>query len=121
MWRRLAGAILGLRSSARAVPDVPFIKREPQLLLRALVTTDQIADGKRFVDLAVHREVHSNKFFATAASVLRRVSEIAMQRKTVYVVIALLQHFAVPFEIGGHERSARSAGDQSERRIYIAH
>src|SRR5262249_50235572 len=112
MWRRLTGTILGLRSSARAVPDVPFIKREPQLLLGSLVPTDQVADCKGFRYLPVHSQVHGNEFFAAAASLLFGISKVAVQRHPINVVVTLLQHLAVRFKIGGHKRSAGSARNQ---------
>ena len=49
------------------------------------------------------------------------VSDIAMQRKRIDILVALLQNFAVPFQIGGHPRTARSAGDELQRRINGAH
>src|SRR5215467_3219007 len=33
----------------------------------------------------------------------------------------MFEYFAVPLQIGGHERSTRSASDKLDRRIHIAH
>src|SRR5947209_2353875 len=93
MRRLLALAI----AVAFAIPDVPFIEREPQLLGRSFVTAHQVANRKRFGDLAIHGEVQCDKFFAATAGFFRSVSEIAMQREAVHIFVTLFEHFAVPF------------------------
>src|ERR1700686_5051919 len=98
---------------ARAVPDVPFIEGEPELFWGALVAADEIANGDGFGDLAVHREIHGQEFRAVATGCLA-VVKIAMQGEAVDVVVALLEDFTIPLEIGGHERAAGAAGDELE-------
>ena len=44
-----------------------------------------------------------------------------MQRQTVNVVIALLQNFSVPLQVGRHQGSARSTGNELEGRVDVAH
>src|SRR5205814_4573275 len=44
-----------------------------------------------------------------------------MQRKGVHIVVALLQDFAIPLQVGRHLRTARSAGYELQGRIDIAH
>ena len=49
------------------------------------------------------------------------VAEIAVERESVNIVVALLEHLAVPLEVSGHTRATGPAGNQLERRIHVAH
>src|SRR6266404_1723700 len=44
-----------------------------------------------------------------------------MERKSVYAVVALFQHFSIPLQVCRHEGTARAAGDQLQRWINVAH
>src|SRR5690242_13740729 len=44
-----------------------------------------------------------------------------MQGDSVHVVVALLEDFAIPFEIGGNAGAAGSASDELKGRIDVAH
>ena len=119
--RRFLAAAVHRIPAALAIPDIPFIERQPQLLRRAHSAAHQVADRKAFSDLSVHGQVHGDEFPAVASGFLRRVFEIAMQRKSVDVVVARLQDLAVPLQIRRHAGPARSAGDQRQRPIDVTH
>ena len=115
-----AAAVARLRA-ARAIPDVPFVERQPQPLGRALQALHVVADRRHFVDVAIHVEVHRQVARAAVARPPRRVAVVRVKREAVDLVVALLEHFAVPDEVGRHERAARSAGDQLQLRIDDPH
>src|SRR6185369_15183006 len=110
--RRLLAMTIHRVPSALAIPDIPFIERQPKLLRRALLTAHQIANGQRLSDLPIHGKVHRDKLLAAPSRFSRRVFEVAMQRKSVDVVVAPFQYFAIPVEICGHAWSAGSASNQ---------
>src|SRR5678815_1405984 len=96
-------------AAALPVPHVPFIERKPELFRRAFVTAYQVANRERFSDLAVHRQIHGYKFIAVVPGFLGGVCEITMKGKSIDILVAQLQHFAVPLEICGHSGPAGSA------------
>ena len=85
------------------------------------MSTNQIAYRNRLRDLAFHAQIHGEIFRSIAAGVAFVVAEVAVQREAIDILVALFQHLAIPFEISGHERTARAAGDKLERRIDITH
>ena len=107
-------------AAARSIPHVPLVERQPELLARALQSTDHIADSDDFLDLPVHGEIHgqvlrgvATRFFAVAV--------VTVQRDGVHFVVALFEHLPVPLEVRRHERTTRAAGDELERRIEDPH
>src|SRR5262249_23191520 len=48
-------------------------------------------------------------------------TEVAMQRDGVDLVVALLEHDAIPLEVRGHAGAARSAGDELKAAVNRAH
>jgi len=104
-----------------AIPDIPLVEREPQLFGRPLVPAHHIANRGRLGNLALHAKVHGEIFLGAAAGVAFIVAKIAVQRQTIDVVVALLEHFAVPFQISWHEGTAGAAGDELQRSIHVAH
>ena len=105
---------------ALAIPDVPFVEGEPERFFGAFVAADHIADGGDFVDLALHAEVESDEFGAVVVGFVG-VVEITMEGNGVYIVVALFEDFAVPFEISGHERAAGAASDEFEGGVDVVH
>ena len=81
----------------------------------------QIADRNGFRDLFFHAQIHGQILRTVAAGFVRSVSDVAMQRERIDVLVALLEDFAVPLQVGWHEGSARSAGDELKRRIDRVH
>ena len=107
--------------AARAVPHVPLVERQPQTLAGALQALHVVADRRHLVNVAIHVEVHRQVARGAVARPLRGVAVIRVQRDAVHLVVAFLEHFAVPGEIGRHERAAGPARDQLQIRIDDAH
>ena len=115
-----AAAVARLRA-ARAVPDVPFVERQPQPLRRALQALHVVAHRGDLVNVAIHVEVHRQVARAAVARRPRRVAVIRVKRDAVDLVVALFEHFAVPDKVGRHEGAARSACNQLQLRIDDPH
>ena len=45
---------IGGVAAAGTVPDVPLVKGKPQFLWRAFMSTHEVANGNRLLDLAFH-------------------------------------------------------------------
>ena len=45
-----------------SIPHVPFVKRQPQLFRRTLMSTHEITNREGLRDLLFHTEVHREEF-----------------------------------------------------------
>src|SRR4029077_16736878 len=104
MWCFLLMPVDGVAASS-SVPDVPFVKREPQFFWRTFAAAHKIADRNGFGNLAIHGQIRGKILRAVSARFFRCISYVAMQRERVHVVVTLFQHLAIPLEIGGHQRA----------------
>src|SRR5579871_5032767 len=107
-------------ATSRAIPDVPFVEGKGEALVGFTQTANVIAYRRNFLDLALHIEVEC-QIAAGIAVGLAGVAVIAMERDKVDIVIALLEHLAIPFEEGPHTGAARTTCDELQRVIDRAH
>ena len=112
--RRDGAAAVGRRLVTRAIPDVPFVERQPQALARFLQALDIVADGSDLVDVPIHVEVHREVARRVGPARRRRVAVVGVQRNAVDLVVAFLEHLAIPGEIRRHRWRTGSAGDQPQ-------
>jgi len=105
---------------AGAIPHIPLVERQEQLLARALVCAHGIANRHDLLDLPVHAHVHRQVLRAVVV-VLLCISKVTVQRDAIYHVVALFQHRLVPFDIGWLERPARPACNQLDGWIERPH
>ena len=104
---------VGEVAAARAVPDVPFVEREPEPLRRLQHALHVVADGARSRGSAAPcRDSSPDSARVLLPVSCRRVAVVVVERDAVDLVVALLEHLAVPDEVGRQDRVARAAGDQ---------
>ena len=93
-------------ATAGAIPHVPFIEGKPQFFRGAFVPADEVANGDGLLNLFFHAQVHCKEFRAVAAGFLPAVRKIAVKRESIHILVTLLQNFAIPLKVRGHERAA---------------
>ena len=108
-------------AAAGAVPDVPLVERQPDALARSPKRLDVVAHRGDLANLAIHVEIHRQVPRGAVPRQRPGIAVIGVQRDSVHLVEALLQHFPVPDQVCRHVGAARSAGDQLQPAVDATH
>src|SRR5262249_35152299 len=91
------------------------------LLRRSFMATNQIAHRERLGNLTLHAQIQRQIVLSLVSAVSLPVSEIAVQRKPIDIVVTLFEHFPIPLEVSAHEWTAGSTCNQLEFWVHIPH
>src|SRR5215831_15089618 len=75
------------------------------------------ADCRDLLDLPLHVQVHGQVARAVVPGERGRVPVVVVERDAVDLVVALLEHLAIPDEVRRQDGVARAAGDELSRRV----
>ena len=97
------------------IPDIPFIERKLHLLLRSLLVADVVGRRDDGVDVVVHVKRRGEEGAEVAVELL----VVRVARHVVDVLVAVLEHGALPVAEGWHARAGGAADHQLE--VLVGH
>ena len=99
------------------VPDVPLVEAEIGTFRRLALPLHEAADGVHLLDLLIDAVGHGEEIGRVVGAVIH----VAVEAHVVRQVAEVLEHHAVPLQVGGQDRPAGTARDQLDGWVHALH